>query len=139
MAQVENQSQKREKRDANGRWLPGHCGGPGRPIGSTSINIFHACRKRAKAEGRDLREMVWEVARAMYEAAVEERDPAAAKIFLDRMGGPVEKGASVEVNVATQVNAGPPPPAAGSLAGYLEKLNTVAKAQGLVEEASDGS
>ncbi len=124
-------SQKREKRDASGKWLPGHCGGPGRPVGSTSVNIFDACRKRAKREGRDLREMVWEVAQAMYSAAVDDHDSAAAKIFLDRMGGPVEKAGDVTVNVAPQVNAGPPPPPTAELGTYLGRLVEVAREQGI--------
>lgn len=75
--------------------------------------------------------MVWEVAQAMYSAAVKDRDPAAAKIFLDRMGGPVEKAGDVTVNVATQVNAGPPPPPTAELGAYLGRLVEVAREQGI--------
>ncbi len=126
---LENRSQTEAKRLPNGRFLPGTKPGPGRPPGS--IDIFKTCRKRAKQEGGDLREMVWQQYKAMHEAVVEDRDAAACKILWDRTGGPVEKAGDVTVNVATQVNAGPPPPPTAELGAYLGRLVEVAREQGI--------
>jgi hypothetical protein len=129
----ENRSQSGEiRRDPkNGKFLPGTAAGPGRPHGS--INIFRACKIRARREGMDLRNMVWEVAKGLAEAAMQ-GDAAAAKVLFDRFGGPVERSPEVTVNVATQIQAGPKPPEPGKMRDYLAKLNEIAAEQGLLDE-----
>jgi hypothetical protein len=97
------------------------------------VNIFQACKIRARREGLDLRDMVWQAAKGLYQAALE-GDAAAAKILFDRLGGPVEKAPEVQVNVANVAASGPPPPASvGDLSTYVSKLNEVAAQQGLLK------
>ena len=131
-AVVEKRSQSDEIRrnPATGKFLPGTKPGPGRPHGS--INIFRACKIRARREGMDLRDMVWDAAKGLYEAAMS-GDAAAAKVLFDRLGGPVEKAPEVNVNVATAIQTGPPAPAEPrELGSYLAKLNEIAAQQGLM-------
>ncbi len=135
-AVVANDSQSGIKRGERGKFLPGTKGGPGRPHGA--VDVYRVAKKRAKEEGTDLREMVWQVMKAMHDSATEDRDPAAAKLFLDRSCGPVEKAPEVQVNVATAIQAGPPAPAEPqALGAYLVKLNEIAAQQGLLGGAGE--
>lgn len=137
-AVVENRSQSAQiRRDpTTGKFLTGTAAGPGRPHGS--INIFRACKIRARREGMDLRDMVWNAAKGLYEAAMS-GDAAAAKVLFDRLGGPVEKAPEVQVNVAAAIQAGPPAPAEPrELGAYLQRLNEIAAQQGLLK-AEEGA
>lgn len=130
-------SQSAIKRGERGKFLPGTKGGPGRPPGA--VDVYRVAKKRAKQEGTDLREMVWEVMREMHAAATIDHDASAAKLFLDRACGPVEKAPEVQVNVAAAIQAGPPAPAEPrELGAYLARLNEIAAQQGLLK-AEEGA
>jgi len=73
-------------RDEAGRFRAGHAlAGPGRPRGR--LDIAEIAHELAEAEGVDLREAVWRVLKALFEAAGR-GDSRAAKLLLDRLCGP---------------------------------------------------
>ena len=113
---------------ADGRFAKGTRPGPGRPKGS--VDLIRVARRRARETGQNLADIVWEAIQGLRGAACD-GDAAAAKILLDRLCGPVEKSGDVTVNVATQVNAGPPPPPTAELGAYLGRLVEVAREQGI--------
>lgn len=109
-------------RDGAGRFARGNPGGPGRPKGS--IDLIALARRRSKSEGYDLRQALWEALRAMIEAA-RKGDSNAARIVFERLCTPVDRGAAVEVNVATHF--GPPVPAGADLLNYTRTLGKLAE------------
>lgn len=79
-------------RDANGRLLPGHnLPGPGRPKG---LDFKSAVAKHAEADGVDMDEAVWELAKTLLERG-KKGDTAAAKLWLDRCCGLQNQGVEI--------------------------------------------
>ena len=109
-------------RDAKGHFLPGHAvKSPGRPPGS--LDFVATCRKRARAEGKDLEEMLWQVVKAIHAEAIFSGDVKAAQLFVDRFCGLLEKETGVQVNINNgTVNNGPPEPTTRDLGVYFERL-----------------
>lgn len=71
------------KRQA-GRFAAGNPGGPGRPRGSSGINLRSLIEAQAMERGVDLEQVVWDVFHALIERA-KKGDVGAAKLVLDRL------------------------------------------------------
>lgn len=116
--------QAEESRDSLGRFRPGNAIGKGygRPKGS--YDLLAIARRRAREEGLDLRAELWRVVLVLLRAA-QEGDTTAAKLVLDRLAGPVEKGTELSVSVS-QIT-GPVPPPVGDLPAYARELARLAE------------
>jgi hypothetical protein len=111
------------KRDQAGRFLPGCKGGPGRPKGS--FDLLALSRKRARAEGIDLRERLWSIVKTLFDLA-EGGDVVAARLLLDRFCTPVDQPLSLHVQQGIAIAGPPAPETAADLRGYLARLAEVA-------------
>lgn len=131
----------RPVRATDGRFLPGNPGGPGGKRGARKLDFVACVRRHARAQGIDLRAAVGQVFDALLGQA-RAGDVQAARLLLDRLCGPVEKGesSSVAVAVAQQAleNQGPQYQTfegrtdteyLGLLAGIVDEI----KARGLVD------
>lgn len=112
------------ERDERGRLLKGHSLRGGRPPGS--IDLLRLAKKRAKREGRDVFQAVYEALLALMDAA-KSGDVRAAEVLLRHLATPLEKHSvaiQLEQNLALsqQVQAGPPVPSGADLGAYLARL-----------------
>ena len=99
MASKKKDGEKVDKRGNDGRFLPGHKGGPGRPRGS--VNFASAIRQRLGDKKVD--DAIVECFVALLEKA-KERDVPAIKLLLERL---CDNGAEkVEEAVALSVSTG---------------------------------
>jgi hypothetical protein len=73
-----------DKRLANGRFVKGHPGGPGRTPGR-GLDLRSLAEREAKREGFDLNQAAWRVLKRLF-AMAEAGDVAAAKLVLDKLG-----------------------------------------------------
>lgn len=112
-----------EPRDPRGRFVPGCTPGPGRPKGSTAIDLRAVVARASESEGFNIDQALWAVVRALCDAA-QGGDTQAAKLLFDRLCG--RETLSVEVaamslerlilessgTVALEHDNDPPPPRA---------------------------
>ena len=115
-------------RDEKGHFLVGNPGGPGRTKGQ--VDFVTAVKQRAKVEGLTVEEMMGNVGWGLYQEA-KDGDAACAKVLLDRVLGPIDKGLEVNVD-ARSVHVGPPMPDDNrDLASYLTQIAEAGASQGL--------
>lgn len=128
---AEHKSQK------TGKFTKGNPGGPGRPPGK--LNLMAVTVAECKRDGVNLERLSYQVLTAMARKALRSGDAAAAKLFLDRVAGPIDKVAEVTVAVGIDARGptvGPPVPGGADFRAYIEKLNHVAAAQGLIGDTT---
>lgn len=109
MSDGQTNGESRPVRARDGRFLPGNPGGPGARRGTRKLDFVAIVRRHARAQGIDLRAAVGEVFDTLLGQA-RAGDVQAARLLLDRLCGPVEKGEPSAVAVAAvsqQATEGP--------------------------------
>ncbi|MCB9868201.1 MAG: hypothetical protein H6816_16385 [Phycisphaerales bacterium] len=110
-------------RDARGRFVPGHPGGPGRP--RRRISVYQVAERKAAETGFDIEAEVFAVVLKLIEQA-KAGDVTAARLVLDRLCSPervaldIANGIAIDVDVTAAV--GPPIPNDVQLADWALKL-----------------
>ena len=117
-----------------GRLLPGHTlKSPGR--GPNTLDFMAIARAKSKESKIPLDDLVWLATKGLATRAAR-GDAAAAKVLLDRMCGPTDKGVEVKVDARTAIAAGPQVPEGGDFADWVRGLNRVAAQQELLNGAT---
>ncbi len=117
-----------------GHLLPGHkLRGPG---GGQRLSFITVVKRKAKAAGMSLDNIIWLTTKGLARRAAL-GDAAAAKILLDRLCGPVEKGIEVHVDARTAIaNQGPPVPRVGEFKDWVLEVNKIAAQQGMLGDTT---
>ena len=111
-------------RQPSGRFGAGNNANPRGP--KPKPDFLRICEAEALAEGVDLHDAVWRVAKKLLDQAAE-GDVVAAKLILDRLCGLTGRGTVVGVGAgAAPTEPGPHPPEGDDLAEYLREMNRAA-------------
>ena len=111
-----------ENRDpGTGRFLPGYKGGR-----KHRIDLLSVCDRRAREEGMELEDLLWQVFKGLVVQAAK-GDTVAARIIFERVcTTPDQLAARLELEVTAAL--GPPTPVApGEVADYFEELASVSR------------